>query len=183
MLPQLKLIPLRMLLGLVVGASLLACVCSVCHAQQPFHVIVQRGETADGLIHGQLSVNGTEVGPCYERADKHIPAGTYSAHLRYESGKNHVQGFGGKLGKKGDFLLELDDFTDSTGKKWTVVQFHAGNKPEHSDGCILCGPATKEPNGDPIAPETLKKLRLLFYDGKDNPNNTPNKKITVEVRK
>jgi hypothetical protein len=152
-------------------------------APQPFNIVVQRGKTSDGLIVGKLSVNGQEIGTCYERADKHVPAGTYKAHLRYESEKNHVQGPGGKLGKKGDFLIELDTFTDKSGKKWTVVQFHAGNKAEHSDGCVLGGPATEDPKtGDPIAPEALKKLRLLFYDGKDKPTATPDKAITVEFR-
>ncbi len=150
---------------------------------KPFNILVQREKTADSLIVGKLSVNGEEIGPCYEKAAKHVPAGKYKAHLRYQSGKNHVQGPGGKLGKKGDFLIELDDFTDRTGKKWSVVQFHAGNKAEHSDGCILGGAATKDrKTGAWIAPETLRKMRLLFYDGKDNPSGTPDKVITVEVK-
>lgn len=157
--------------------------CGEAAEPKPFNILVQRGKTADGLIIGKLFVNGKEVGPCYEKAAKHIPAGKYKAHLRYESGKNHIQGPGGKLGKKGDFLIELNDFTDKTGKKWTVVQFHAGNKPEHSDGCILGGAATKDrKTGEWIAPETLRKMRLLFYDGKDTPSSTPNKVITVEVK-
>jgi hypothetical protein len=151
--------------------------------RKPFSVLVQREKTVGDLIIGELSVNGQKIGPCYENAAKHVPAGTYKAHLRYQSGKNHVQGPGGKLGKKGDFLIELDDFTDRTGKKWSVVQFHAGNKAKHSEGCILGGPATKDAKtGDWSAPETLKKLRLLFYDGADNPTGTPDRTITVEVR-
>lgn len=152
---------------------------SAAPAADPFKVVVTRGETKDGLIVGKLSVNGEAVGTVYERADKHVPAGTYKAHLRYESGKNHVQGPGGVLSKKGDFLIELDTFTTG-GKKWEFIQFHAGNKPDHSDGCILCGPATTdEKTKEKIAPETLKKFRLKFY-GADKPNSTPDREITVE---
>ena len=34
---------------------------------------------------------------------------------------------------------------------------------------------------DPVAPEALKKLRLLFYEGVDSPNATPDKAISIEV--
>lgn len=167
-----------------VGLLVLALTAKGAEAEsKPFRILVQRGKTQDGLIIGKLSVNGKEIGTCYENAGKHVPAGSYKAHLRNESTKNHVQGPGGKLGKTGDFLVELDDFTDKSGKKRTAVQFHAGNKPEHSDGCILGGPATKDAStGDPIAPETPKKLRLEFYDGKDKPDSTPDKAITVEFK-
>lgn len=148
-------------------------------AADPFKMVVTRGDTKDGLVVGKLTVNGEPMGTVFERADKRMPAGTYKAHLRYESGKNHVQGPGGVLGKRGDFLVELDAITIA-GKKWEFVQFHAGDKPEHSDGCVLGGAATTDNKSkEKIAPETLKKLRLKFY-GTDTPNSTPNREITVE---
>lgn len=165
----------------VLPAWLVVAIGGVSPAADPFKMVVTRGETKDGLVAGKLSVNGEEIGTVYERADKHVPAGTYKAHLRYESGKNHVQGPGGVLGTKGDFLVELDTFTAS-GKKWEFVQFHAGNKPEHSDGCVLGGPATTDSKTkEKIAPDTLKKLRAKFY-GSDTPNSTPNREITVEFK-
>ena len=163
----------------VISGWIMVVLASAGSCADPFKVVVARGETKEGLIVGKLSVNGEAVGTVYERADKHVPAGSYKAHMRYESGKNHVQGPGGTLGKKGDFLIELDTFT-AGGKKWEVIQFHAGNKPDHSDGCVLCGPATTDDKTkQKIAPDTLKKLRLKFY-GTDTPNSTPDREITVE---
>jgi hypothetical protein len=147
-------------------------------APKPFNVIVQREKTQDGLVTGKLLVNGEEIGTCYENAERKIPAGTYKGVLRYRSNKNFVQGPGGKLGKTGDFLLEVAGVP-----RRTDILFHAGNRPEHSEGCIMCGPATRDPKtGQPLAPEALKQLRLLFYDGVDMPTNTPDKAIQIEVR-
>jgi hypothetical protein len=148
---------------------------------QPFVFKIQRSKkTENGLIVGTLYVNDKEIGPVYEHPEKKIaasPAGTpYGGALRQKSDHNFVQNPGGQLGMKGDFLLEI------TGVKGrTNILFHPGNKPEHTEGCILCGPAMRDKAGIPFAPETLKKLRLAFYDGKDNPTATPNKKIEVIV--
>lgn len=160
-----------------VAIGLLLVASSRSAAPKEFAITVQRGKTEDGLLVGKISVNGMEIGTCYENAEKKIPAGTYKGFLRYKSTKNFVQGPGGKLGKTGDFLVEVSGVP-----KRTDILFHAGNKPEHSEGCIMLGPATKDPKTDePIAPEALKKLRLLFYDGNDSPNGTPDKAITIEI--
>jgi hypothetical protein len=158
--------------------GLVACVALSAAESKPFNVVVQRGKTEKGLVIGKLSVNGKEIGTCYENAEKKIPAGTYKGVLRTKSGKNFVQGPGGKLGKSGDFLLEVAGVPSRSD-----ILFHPGNKKEHSEGCILCGPATKDPKTDAlIAPGTLKKLRLAFYDGNDKPTATPDKAIRIEVR-
>lgn len=142
-----------------------------------FAIVVKREKSQDGLLVGKVSVNGQAIGTSYENEEKQIPAGTYRGVLRYTSSKNFVQGPGGKLGKTGDFLIEVAGVP-----KRTDILFHAGNKPEHSEGCIMLGPATRDPKtGDPMAPEALKKLRLLFYDGVDSPPVTPDKAITIEV--
>ncbi len=147
-------------------------------AEKRFVVVVQRGKTDNGLIVGKLSVDGKDVGTVYENAEKKIPAGNYKGVIRHESKKNFVQGPGGKLGQKGDFLLEVAGVPGRSD-----ILFHAGNKKEHSTGCILCGPATKDKkSGDWIAPKALKELRLLFYDGQDNPTATPDKAIVIEVK-
>jgi hypothetical protein len=164
-------------------AALLSAVATVQPAAQPatFTIFVQREKTVDGLVIGKLSANGEALGTCYENDRLKIPAGTYTAHLRYTSGKNHVTGPGGKLGTKGDFLVELDPLKQGDRTR-TLIQFHAGNKAEHSEGCILCGAAVTAKNGDKLAPATLQKLRLAFYDGQDQPQGMPNKRIIVEIR-
>lgn len=168
----------------ITGTSLsLAIACAFTPAaksadSKKFAIVVQRDKTQAGLVIGKISVNGQEVGTTYENAEMKIPAGTYKGVLRYKSSKNFVQGPGGKLGKSGDFLIEVTGVP-----KRTDILFHAGNRPEHSEGCIMLGPATREPKtNDPVAPEALKKLRLLFYDGVDSPNATPDKAISIEVK-
>jgi hypothetical protein len=171
--------PLRTsLLGFIIAGVIAALLPGQASAEsKPFNVVVQREKTADGLIVGKLLVNGEEISTCYENPKKKLPAGTYKGVLRTKSNKKFVQGPGGKLGKTGDFLLEVAGVP-----KRSDILFHAGNKPEHSEGCILCGPATKDKHGDPVAPKALKKLRLLFYDGADMPTGTPDKAIKIEVR-
>lgn len=142
-----------------------------------FRVVIQRTSTKDGLLNGKISVNGEAIGATHENAEKKIPAGVYKGVLRATSMKNFVQGPGAKLGKSGDFLLEIAGVP-----KRTDILIHAGNKPEHSEGCVMLGPATKNSAGEPIAPDALKKLRLLFYDGEDSPAATPNKAIRIEVK-
>jgi hypothetical protein len=160
------------------GLLSLAFVAAVCQgAPEKFTVVVQREKTVDGLVIGKLLANDKELGTCYENDEKKISAGTYKGVLRYKSGKNFVQSPGGKMGMKGDFLLEVAGV-----KGRTDILFHPGNKKEHSEGCILCGPATKDPKtGDVFAPDALKKLRLAFY-GTDTPNATPDKTIEIIVR-
>ncbi len=143
-----------------------------------FRVVVIRQKTEGRLISGRVSVDGKDIGPCYENEAKAISAGTYRGVIRTRSMKNFVQGPGGRLGRTGDFLLEVADVPHRTD-----ILFHPGNRPEHSDGCILGGPATTDPaTGDHIAPPTLKSMRLAFFDGHDNPDRNPDKAITVEVR-
>lgn len=146
--------------------------------RQTFKVVVQRQKTEGGLVIGKLSADGQDLGTCYENAAKKIPAGTYKGVLQTSSQKNFVQGPGGKLGHSGDFLLEVAGVPGRTD-----ILFHAGNKPEHSEGCIMGGPATTDAKtGEHFAPEALRKLRLLFYDGQDRPNGSPDKAITIEIR-
>jgi hypothetical protein len=139
-------------------------------------VTVQREKTADGLVTGKLLIDGKEAGAVYENDEKKIPAGTYKGVVRTTSGKNFVQGPGGKLGKSGDFLLEIGGVPGRTD-----ILLHPGNKKEHSLGCVLGGPAGKDPkSGDPVAPEALRKLRLAFF-GTDTPTSSPNTEIEVVV--
>jgi len=142
-----------------------------------YKVTVHRMTVKDGLITGDLYVNGKRIGACYENEEKKIPAGTYKGKIRTTSMKNHAQGPGGKMGNTGDFLLEVSGVE---GRR--DILFHSGNKKQHSLGCILCGPAMKDRDGKTYAFETLKQLRLLFFDGNDSPSATPNKNIIIEVK-
>lgn len=143
---------------------------------QKMTVTVQRVKTAEGLVTGTLTIDGQESGTVYENDERKIPAGTYRGVIRTTSQKNFAQGPGGKLGKSGDFLLEIAGVLGRSD-----ILFHAGNKKEHSEGCVLCGPAGKDPaTGAPLAPEPLKKLRLAFFET-DTPNATPNKHVEIVV--
>jgi hypothetical protein len=142
-----------------------------------YKVTVHRITVKDGLITGDLYVNGKRIGACYENDEKKIPTGTYKGLIRTTSMKNHAQGPGGRMGNTGDFLLEVSGVE---GRK--DILFHSGNKKQHSLGCILCGPAMKDKDGQIRAFETLRQLRLLFFDGNDSPSSTPNKKIIIDVK-
>jgi hypothetical protein len=66
--------------------------------------------------------------------------------------------------------------------KRSDILFHAGNKKEHSLGCILCGPVTRDPKTDErIAPDVLRQLRLMYF-GTDTPDGKPDKEIKIEIR-
>ena len=144
----------------------------------PFSIVVERGSPENGLITGKLSVNGHRIGTTYENQALEIPAGTYAGVLRYVSGRNFVSGPLGTIGTQGDFLLEVSGVSGRTD-----ILFHGGNKPAQSQGCIMLGPVVPPPGSSipSLADEhPLRKLRLLFY-GKDIPDSTPNKAITVQI--
>lgn len=148
---------------------------------QEFTVEVVRRHTKDGLIYGTLGIDGAAVGGTFEHADLKIPAGTYKGVLRYWSKKGFVQGPLGQLGNTGDFLLEVANVKDAKGPR-TDILFHAGNKPHHTLGCILLGPVSSKIDGAATvdAKHPLRILRRKFY-GTDEPNATPNKKITIVI--
>lgn len=148
---------------------------------EDFVVEIVRQSDKDGLIYGTIGVNGGGIGGAFENADLAIPVGTYKGVLRFWSQKNFVQGEFGQLGKVGDFLLEVADVKSGT-KTRTDILLHAGNKPHHSRGCILLGPASSKVDGAASVDQghPLRVLRRMFY-GKDNPDSTPNKNITIIV--
>lgn len=168
---------LRLILVTVFACPLFAAPAPAADDTKVFHVVVQRLKTDDGLVIGELSVNGKKLGTCYENDDKKIPAGTYKGVVRTTSMRQHAQGPGGKMGNSGDFLLEVAGVP-----KRSDILFHAGNKKEHSLGCILCGPVRTDPKtGDRLAPEVLRQMRLMYF-GTDTPDGKPDKEIKIEVR-
>ena len=123
-----------------------------------YRVLIERKEiTPSGLIVSDLSVNGLALGQVYENAKKAIPAGSYPGVRRFVSEKRFVQGPGGHMDKRGDFLIEIAKVPDRSD-----ILIHPGNKPEHSEGCILAGSAEKKA-GRVYAPPILVALRRHFY--------------------
>lgn len=91
-----------------------------------------------------------------------IPAGKYSASLRYD-------------GPRG-WRIQLQDVPDRT-----VIQIHLGNFPRDTKGCVLVGLDVDEdvPQVTDSA-GAIKKLKKYFY-GTEEPNQTPNREITVTI--
>ena len=142
-----------------------------------FRIEIARTKTENGLVHGEIRVNGQPIGFAFENADLKIPAGVYSGILRYWSGHNFVQGPFGQLGEHGDFLLEVGGVSGRTN-----ILLHAGNRPHQSKGCILLGPAERLAVGTARvgSDHPLYRLRKTFYET-DFPSSTPDKKIIVEI--
>jgi hypothetical protein len=142
-----------------------------------FNIVIEREKTEKNLVTGTIFVNGKKLGTVYENDEKKIPLGTFPGVIRTKSMRNHAQGPGGIMSNSGDFLIEVAKVPGRTD-----ILLHGGNRPEHSLGCILCGPVTVDKDGTRHAPDVLKQLRLLFFDGNDKPEASPAKKITIEVK-
>jgi hypothetical protein len=137
-------------------------------------VSVRRVSVASDAVYGVLTVDGERIGSTLERKDRLIPIGKYTGKLRYGSTGNRVVGAGGKLGPAGDFLLEIGGVPGRTD-----ILFHAGNRPEHSDGCILVG-ASGSKDFQPLAPDALVRLRRHFY-GTEYPSACPDVTVIVDI--
>ncbi len=149
---------------------------AVADEAKEFNIVIQREKTEKNLVTSTIFVNGKKLGTVYENDEKKIPLGTCPGVIRTKSMRNHAQGPGGVMSNSGDFLIEVAKVP-----KRSDILLHGGNKPEHSLGCILCGPVMVDKDGVRHAPDVLKQLRLLFFDGNDKPNATPAKKVTIEV--
>jgi len=169
------------------ATKILFCIMTLCApllafaAPEPFAIVIQRHTSANNLVTGTISLNGTVVGAAYENDDLKIPAGTYKGIMRYTSQKGFVQGEGGAMANEGDFLIEASNVSDATRRR-TNILLHGGNKPQHSQGCILLGAVGRAPNGQAQVPEghPLRTLRLAFY-GTDTPIASPNKAISITI--
>jgi len=108
-------------------------------SERLFNIRIERHFTKDGLVTGELFVNGELIGPTYENDALKIDLGSYTGQLRYHSGHNFVQGPSGSMATTGDFLIELVG-----ARHRSNILFHGGNKPKHSQGCVLLGGVTKD---------------------------------------
>lgn len=142
-----------------------------------FDIAIKRNRVVGNLVYCTIYLNGQEIGSAFENNDLKIPTGSYKGLMRYNSGHNFVQNEYGRMSKKGDFLLEVSNVPG-----YTNILLHSGNKPEHSQGCILMGAANKGPEGGVSIDQNhpLRKIRLAFY-GTDEPISSPNKNITITV--
>lgn len=162
--------------------SALFCISVCLNAQQNFDIKILRQSSSNNLVTGKLYINEQYIGETYENDGLKISEGKYPGFLRYISQSGHVTGPLGNIGKVGDFLLEVGNVKWTDGKTRSNILFHGGNKPQHSKGCIMLGAVPRDTNGNRYLPDnhTLSKVRKKFYET-DNPNSSPNKKITIEI--
>ena len=99
------------------------------------NLVVSRFKAYDKSVIGTMSVNGTQI--CYtleeawrnnQKGHSCVSLGTYTAFLRYTSSKS-----------KREWCFQLND---ANGR--TAIQIHIGNKPSHTEGCILVGTSYSE---------------------------------------
>jgi hypothetical protein len=143
-------------------------------------------EVEENGVTGVLSVNGMVLGDTLESETRRVTAGQYRGIMRYVSGHELVQGPLGRIASDGDFLLELSGVTGPTGTLRTGILLHQGNKPWHSEGCILAGPVTKKKVGDKwiasvSSDTTLRALRKAFYGTDGVPVTCPSKIIRIKI--
>ena len=134
-----------------------------------FRVTIRRDVAVETATFGKLSVGGKFICHTLELPDRgnkedvsRIPAGTYSADLRYD----------GKLG----WRIQLRNVPGRT-----LVQIHLGSFPKDTKGCILVG-LTRDEKEPAVYQnsEAIAALKRAFY-GSDEPDHTPDKTITVVV--
>lgn len=154
-----------------------------------FNIVIQRDSLVNGTMYGTISVKNTVLGTTYENPDKMIAADVYNGSMRYYSptakSGGHVQGPLGVIGRTGDFLLEIVNArADDDGHPKTNVLLHGGVKPSNSEGCIMLGPVHRTKAGVRYLQDSdpLRQLRLMFYNGVDDPVQSPNKDIKFEIR-
>ena len=173
---------LRCLILHTVIISVVGCLYVRALAGDEFSIAIKRTHLKGEELTGTLFINGREIGPTLENDSYRIPPGTYNGVVRYISSHHFVQNPGGELFYTGDFLLEIAGVKDWSGRSRTGILFHAGSKPQNSEGCVLLGAVTKDSRGEIIlSPDhPLYKLRESFY-GTNDPNSSPNKTVKVEI--
>ncbi len=151
---------------LLMSASFLISI--VCVAD-PFTVEVKRTSFNSSSLTGELFVNGEFLTHTLELPWNNnrsfissIPAGTYSAFLRYD--------------KNDKWRLQLENVPNRSG-----VQIHIGNWPSQIEGCVLVGnKAFNVTNELKESSEAYRLLKKSFY-GTDNPSMTPDLTIKVKI--
>jgi hypothetical protein len=138
-------------------------------ASVEFAIKIRRTIHSEKGTFGELSINDNFV--CYTlepaadggpEGKGPIPAGKYSAHLRYDH-EDH-------------WRIELDGV-----EGFTFIQIHKGNEQADTAGCILVGLEQDTKSGTVTkSSEAFAALRKGFY-GTDEPKQTPNKIISVEA--
>lgn len=147
-----------------------------------FHIFVKRDPAKGDSVPGHIYLNGKLLGSTLERTAVKVRAGDYAGVMRYSSSKHFAQGAHGAMGQSGDFLLEISGV-----RGHTDILLHTGNRPKHSDGCILLGPISSTVGNDgklhySVGHDSpLRKLRLAYY-GTDEPVMCPDRVITISIR-
>jgi hypothetical protein len=139
-------------------------------AQSDFNILIVRTSYNSGSTTGELFVNGKFIAHTLELPWENnrsyisaIPAGKYTAHLRYD--------------KNDKWRLQLDNVPNRTG-----VQLHIGNYPSQIQGCVLVGDEVfNESNKIEKSGSAYNRLKTEFY-GSATPNTTPDKQIQVTIK-
>lgn len=139
-------------------------------SQANFELTVERKSSSTNCTMGYLIANGKVICYTLELPWKDnssniscIPLGTYNGILRYD--------------KADGWRIQLENVPNRTG-----VQIHMGNYTRQIEGCILVGTEAKLDSCSVFnSSDAYSKLKEAFY-GTNNPNSTPNKKITVTFK-
>jgi len=143
---------------------------TTCYSQENFELTIERKLSSDNCTMGYLIASGEVICYTLELPWKDnsnniscIPSGSYNGILRYD--------------KTDGWRIQLENVPNRTG-----VQIHMGNYTTQTEGCILVGTDAKVDNCSVLNSSTaFSKLKEAFY-GINNPNSTPNKKITVTFK-
>lgn len=138
-------------------------------AADKFTVTIARKYSGEDCTSGYLAVDGQVIAYTLELPWKNneplissIPAGIYSAHLRYDKGDK--------------WRMQFDNVEGRSG-----VQIHIGNYTDEIEGCILVGKGISDDLCSlQNSAGAYKALKDAFY-GSPEPNMTPDKAIMVEI--
>ncbi|MBL4706426.1 MAG: hypothetical protein JKY54_18000 [Flavobacteriales bacterium] len=151
----------------ILALLFLANVTSSVYGQTDFAIKIDRSSYSDECIQGYMFVNSEAI--CYTLelpwADNQnnisaIPVGKYSGFLRYD--------------KSDGWRIQLENVPNRPG-----VQIHVGNYTSQTKGCVLVDDGVGDCTVS-SSKNAYNKLKVAFY-GSENPVQTPDKIITVEI--
>lgn len=140
------------------------------YSQENFSLTIERKLLSENCTMGYLIADGEVLCYTLELPWKDnlnniscIPAGTYNGIMRYD--------------KTDGWRIQLENVPNRTG-----VQIHMGNYTTQIAGCVLVGTDASTDDCSVLnSAAAYSKLKTAFY-GTSNPNQTPNKKITVTFK-
>jgi hypothetical protein len=135
--------------------------------QTDFEIKIDRSSYSDNCIQGYMFIDSEAI--CYtmelpwednQNNISAIPVGKYNGFLRYD--------------KSDGWRIQLENVPNRSG-----VQIHVGNYTSQIKGCILVGEGVEDCTVS-SSKKAYNKLKQAFY-GSENPVQTPDKIVTVEI--